>query len=360
MNLKQVCHPLFQYVCSLYRHHENGQVPPEDKVRADMRHCFESMRDSVLGNTILADQLSKMELPLVFFVDYMIKEGPFEFSQNWVELARDFNELSGDEKFFDLLDETLADPSPSATERISTFYTCIALGFYGCYASDPNYLERKMKICALRTGLDGGASLKQPFGDRVYKTVSKEKLFKEPGRAARPFLLVALIVLISAIIANFIHYNSLVNTMRTRFHAIVNPQMATRQQKSQQFLLIEQTVVKAKHQHKKSKDLKATPPTPAKTPIKQYPQNEIRQSSWFPAYKEGTNLNEHYNVKKENSKENKKGALAPPTQTTPAVPKTEAAPAATPASQKVAQPAAQTPPPQSTQPPKPKPIRTTK
>lgn len=315
MNLKQVCHPLFQYICSLYRHQEKGQVPTEEKVRADMRHCFESMRDSVLGNTILADQLSKMELPLIFFVDYMIKEGPFEFSQNWVELARDFNELSGDEKFFDMLDETLADPSPSATERISTFYTCIALGFYGCYASDPIYLERKVKICALRTGLDGGMSLTQPFGRPVYETVSKENRFKKPGRAARPFLIVALILLISAIIANVIHYNMLVNTTRKRFHAIVNPGIASRLRKSQQFIQIERTRGNSENQQKKSTQGNSTKPK-----LRQYPQDEIQQSLWFPAYKAGRNLDEHYDVKKENSKKSENEAVAPPAGTFPSAP----------------------------------------
>ncbi|NOY76019.1 MAG: hypothetical protein GXP32_09570 [Kiritimatiellaeota bacterium] len=359
MNLNQVCHPLFQYICSLYRHQENGQVPPEDNVRADVRHCFESMRDSVLGNTILSDQLSKMELPLVFFVDYMIKEGPFEFSQTWVELARDFNELSGDEKFFDMLDDTLADPAPSATERISTFYTCIALGFYGCYASDPYYLERKIKICALRTGLDGGDSLRQQFGASVYKTVLREKRFKDPGRAARPFLLVALIVLISVIVVNLVHYNMLVNKTRKRFYDIVNPRIAESQQKSQPFFQISQTVVNAPQQQNQSTKLMVAPePSPTKNKVRQYPQDAIRQASWFPAYEAGTKLNERYDVRKNNSKKSEKGVSNPPvpTQTAPAVPKAGATQSSPVPAQK---------PPQTQSPPKPghstpKPTRATK
>lgn len=315
MNLKQICHPLFQYVCSLYRHQEKGQEFPEDQVRSEVRHCFDSMHDAVIGNTILADQLSKIELPLVFFVDYMIKEGPFAFSQNWVELARDFNELSGDEKFFDILDETLSDPSPSATERIAIFYTCIALGFYGCYASDPKYLERKIKICALRINLSSETALKQPFGTDVYKTVSTENLFRDPRRVTRTILLVVMLIFISAIAANMIYFNMIVNKTRKRFHSVEKMIINRHRPQSPQFL----KMMNAEDQ--KQLDQKTTTPSTPKAdqaPIKKYPEDEIRQSSWFPAYKAGAQLDEDYHPKKEKSAEKEKGgAVQLPTQSSP-------------------------------------------
>ena len=47
-------------------------------------------------------------------------------------------------KFFDLLDETLNDPSDEATERLKIFYTCLGLGFSGWYAGQSEYLRGKM------------------------------------------------------------------------------------------------------------------------------------------------------------------------------------------------------------------------
>jgi cytochrome bd-type quinol oxidase subunit 1 len=42
-------------------------------------------------------------------------------------------QLAGDEKFFDLLEETLNDSSEDASERLAVYYTCLGLGFMGMY-----------------------------------------------------------------------------------------------------------------------------------------------------------------------------------------------------------------------------------
>jgi type VI protein secretion system component VasF len=298
MNLQQVCRPLFRYVCSIYRDQENGRALSIDKVKSDIHRCFEAMRDSVLGDTILADQLSKMQLPLVFFVDYMIKEGPFEFKNSWTELARDYNELSGDEKFFDILDDTLADPSPSATERISVFYTCIALGFYGCYSSDPIYLERKIKICALRLGIDGGASVRQKFGVQVYETISREKRFKDPRVTARRILVAAFLFLTAVVVLNMTKFNLLVGATRKNFHHVENAVIAKFKAGTPQFMEMEQIVGQEEKQRSTGEAEYEKSPERA-TSSNRYSEEEIRQALWFPAYKEGMNLNKHYDVTKE-------------------------------------------------------------
>ena len=83
------------------------------------------MKASAAATGGLAAQYDKIELPLIFFADFMVKEGGYNISKKWKELAFDRNELGGDEKFFDLLEETLKDPSPAATDRLAVFYTCL-------------------------------------------------------------------------------------------------------------------------------------------------------------------------------------------------------------------------------------------
>ena len=63
-------------------------------------------------------------------------------------MARDYNELSGDEKFFDLLAENLDDPD--ASERLMIFYLLMGLGFDGCHRGNSDYVEQRMKLCATR------------------------------------------------------------------------------------------------------------------------------------------------------------------------------------------------------------------
>ena len=86
-------------------------------------------------------------MPIIFFVDSIIAESKLSCAGQWHQdrLAYEQNELAGDEKFFDLLDETLNDPSPEATERLVIYYVCLGIGFTGWYATQPGICGRKWK-----------------------------------------------------------------------------------------------------------------------------------------------------------------------------------------------------------------------
>jgi type VI protein secretion system component VasF len=104
---------------------------------------------------LLALQANKFEMPIIFFVDSIIAESNLRCAAEWHKnrIAYSRNELAGDEKFFDLLDETMNDTSPEATERLVIFYICLGLGFTGWYANQPEYLRRKMETLAKRIGV---------------------------------------------------------------------------------------------------------------------------------------------------------------------------------------------------------------
>ena len=80
----------------------------------------------------------------------MIKESNFSFSKSWVELARDYGELSGDEKFFELL--TVALNNSSSKDVIGLFYLMMGVGFKGIYKKEPEVIEQKMKLCISKIG----------------------------------------------------------------------------------------------------------------------------------------------------------------------------------------------------------------
>lgn len=152
MTLLELCEPLFQYVCRLNRSARKaaaaGRTAAGDqdagRVRAEVIGILQDLRSRSSAEPRLIDQFERIELALLFFVDFMIKESQLPFARDWRELAFDRKELAGDEKFFDLLEETLADPGESATERLAVFYTCIGLGFTGIYTGQAEYLRRKM------------------------------------------------------------------------------------------------------------------------------------------------------------------------------------------------------------------------
>ena len=118
MTLLDLCEPLFQYMARLSRLARMNRSVEMDQVRNDVNRLLADMRSGASGSDALMRQYENMELALVFFVDFLVKESGLSFSADWIELARERNELAGDEKFFDLLDETLTDPSEDARQRL--------------------------------------------------------------------------------------------------------------------------------------------------------------------------------------------------------------------------------------------------
>ena len=155
----ELCEPLFTKVCLLNRlGRKGGGVAGYDQLRLQIEGIFADLRKAADSDPVLRVHWEKLELPLIFFVDSMISESGLAVAATWnrSRLAYEQKELAGDEKFFDLLDETLNDPSDEASLRLPVFYTCLGLGFMGWYAGQPEYLRGKMLDISqrLRTAME--------------------------------------------------------------------------------------------------------------------------------------------------------------------------------------------------------------
>lgn len=153
----ELCEPLFNKICLLNRMGRKGAANlGYEQLRGEIETLLSDLQKRAEAEPNLRAQWAKLEMPLTFFVDSMVAESGLPVAGTWHQhrLAYDRKELAGDEKFFDLLDETLADSSAEATERLRVFYTCLGLGFCGWYAGQPEYLRGKMADIAarLRTG----------------------------------------------------------------------------------------------------------------------------------------------------------------------------------------------------------------
>ena len=146
MTLTQICEPLFQYLCRINRSGRRGAACELESVRNQIKSLFASMKATAAADYKLNEQYEKIEIALKFFVDSIISESRLNIAAAWHKsrLAYEWKELAGDEKFFDLLEETLKDPTESATERLVIFYTCMGLGFTGWYSAKPDHLKKKM------------------------------------------------------------------------------------------------------------------------------------------------------------------------------------------------------------------------
>ena len=187
MTVLELCEPLFKKVCLLNRIGREGASLSStielDKLRLEIKELFADLEKKASSQPGLGALWQKLELPLIFFVDSMIAECGLAVSTAWHHnrLAYERKELAGDEKFFDLLDETLNDPSEEATERLKIFYTCLGLGFSGWYAGQPEYLRGKMLDIShrIRPAMDTDQSTR--ICPEAYIGVDTRDLIQRPG-----------------------------------------------------------------------------------------------------------------------------------------------------------------------------------
>jgi type VI protein secretion system component VasF len=152
MKLPDLTEPLFQYVCRLNRVARKGASIEYEAVRSEVRDLFSKMAEASKSDHRLAGQYQRVELPLIFFVDSLISESRLHFASEWNDnrLAFERQELAGDERFYELLEETMADRGDDAPERLVVYYTCLGVGFSGWYSGQPDVLRRKMMEMAPR------------------------------------------------------------------------------------------------------------------------------------------------------------------------------------------------------------------
>lgn len=183
MTLLELCEPLFQYLCRLNRLARKGGSADAGQVRAELKALFSNMRDRADREGALAIQWEKIELPLMFFADFMIRESRLSFAVQWKDLAHERGEMAGYEKFFELLDQTLADPSEQATQRLAVYYTCIGLGFTGIEMGRPEVLRRKMVEISTRLRGQVETDLNQRICPESYEKVDTRILTEPMGRS---------------------------------------------------------------------------------------------------------------------------------------------------------------------------------
>ena len=185
MTLLELTEPLFQYICMLNRIARNpgGENVSLEALRPIIVGMLGNMKEQAEPDARLATQYKKMEMPLIFFVDSMLAESKLSLASQWHKnrMAYERNELAGDEKFFDFLDETLAEKGSEADERLEVYYACLGLGFQGWYAGQPEYLRKKMAEVSQRIGRVLDSDQRAHICPEAYTSIDSRNLIERPG-----------------------------------------------------------------------------------------------------------------------------------------------------------------------------------
>jgi type VI secretion system protein ImpK len=226
MKLATLCEPLFQYVCMLNRIARNpsGEGMQVEPLREAIQGIFAGLKEKADADSRLAPQYSKVEQALVFFVDSMISESKLSVAGEWNKnrLAYAAGELAGDEKFFDLLDQTLEQSGPEADERLEIFYTCLGLGFTGWYEGQPEYLRKKMITVAKRIGAAAEHDQAAKLTPEAYDHADTRDLVQPPGIRLATLGIVFAVLLLVVFVSNFYLFQSASRHLITSLQEILS------------------------------------------------------------------------------------------------------------------------------------------
>lgn len=201
--LEELCRPIVSKLCVYWQMANAGEELDAEIVEYNLKSLLTSIKDQISEDPSLKKGFSKIERPLVFFIDYTIREGHFPFSHDWHELSYDYNELSGDEKFFDLLTESLDDPDTS--EQLYMYYLFLGLGFDGCQ-TDHEYIERRMKVCATRFNIGFNPSKDLLSDEKILKPVKILKHNENFFLKAKYILFTSVLLALLALLINVSYY----------------------------------------------------------------------------------------------------------------------------------------------------------
>jgi len=232
MTLLELCEPLFQYVCMLNRIARNpgGEDLQFKPLREVIGGMFEDMAQQAEASAHLSGQYKKVRMALIFFVDSMIAESRLSCAAEWHKnrMAYETNELAGDEKFFDVVDETLAEPGADADERLAVVYTCLGLGFVGWYVGQPEYLRKKMLQIAQRlppTVIETKHNVR--LCPEAYEHTDRRNLIEPPGVKMATLAILFLGLCLVVLSVNFYLYRTASEGLADSLREILQHDVAT-------------------------------------------------------------------------------------------------------------------------------------
>src|SRR5882757_145299 len=110
MKLLDLYEDLFQSICRLNRASKAEGQLEYARVRSELETTLADITRNASNDVRLLNQVKKLELPMVFFVDNILCTSRLKFASQWAEdrlAVRRHNELAGDERFFDFLEQDL-------------------------------------------------------------------------------------------------------------------------------------------------------------------------------------------------------------------------------------------------------------
>ncbi len=184
MTLCELFTPLITYLVNSRCEAARGHAPDQEVLMSHlMRELARIRKTGAAARELPQEALEDACRYSAFYIDYMVHEGAFPYAQQWQDLGRSrYNELAGDEKFFDYMRRWLDEDTPMAHEHLRLMYDMVASGFSGSLERRSVRLEELMRRAAERLAVMSEEEAAKALFRQGSEAVSR------PIRARRPVL----------------------------------------------------------------------------------------------------------------------------------------------------------------------------
>ncbi len=149
MTLYNLFHPLVVHIVTCRHEAMQGKPCTQDVLYGYIVREYARIRKIGQADASLAKGIEDACTYTAFYVDFMVHESPFPFAATWRDLGRSqYNELAGDEKFFDYMRRWLEEDTPLALDHLRLMHAMIASGFSGALERRSVRLESLMRQCS--------------------------------------------------------------------------------------------------------------------------------------------------------------------------------------------------------------------
>ena len=195
MTLYELFHPLITYMVASRYEAASGKGPEMDVLLGHIMRELSAIRKTGAVSADVAEGMEDACKYTAFYIDYMVHEGKFPYAREWQDLGRSlYNELAGDEKFFDYMRQWLAEDTPLARDHLRLMHAMIASGFSGSLERRSVQLEELLRSAAEKINLPGEEQAKRSLLDSQRETSLMEM------KPRRPVLVAGLVTCACAVI----------------------------------------------------------------------------------------------------------------------------------------------------------------
>jgi hypothetical protein len=182
MTLAMICEPILTEVCAVNRavfegNTEIGFVATRTRFIALLREA-----QATADEVGLTPAFRRIRPAVIGFIDWMMSQYDVPLSARWRTDRMGDAEVPrvGQAQFFDLLKADLDNPAPDAEESLQVFYMCLALGYEGIMATDPDGLATI--IAELTARLRRRLQVDEKLCPEAYQYTDRRELHLSTGR----------------------------------------------------------------------------------------------------------------------------------------------------------------------------------